>query len=98
MELSYLRGITYWNDRYLSLSIKSQFVLLNKFERISISVCNQQFKTSDSDKHVELDKNLIFPENKHNINEKADKISKAMLYYLEKLNERGNLICFYEFF
>jgi hypothetical protein len=73
-------------------------ILLNKFERISISVCNQQFKTSDSDKHVELDKNLIFPENKHNINEKADKISKAMLYYLEKLNERGNLICFYEFF
>jgi len=36
--------------------------------------------------------NLLFPENKHKSNERADKISKAMLYYLDKLTEREKLM------
>ncbi len=53
---------------------------------LSTSAPNFDFKTANRD---DINDSLLFPENKHNRNEQADKISKAMVYYLEKLNERG---------
>lgn len=67
-------------------------LLLNKCENFSNSAVNRQFKKSEYDKQPDIDQNILFPENKHNKNERADTISKAMLYYLEKLNERGIFI------
>lgn len=67
-------------------------LLLNKCENFSHSAVNRQFKKSEFDKQPDMDQNLLFPENKHNTNERAETISKAMLYYLEKLNERGIFI------
>lgn len=71
---------------------------LNKFYESSILGVNNQIqheKLSTSPVTLQTSpekisrENLLFPENKSNKNDRADKISKAMVYYLEKLNERG---------
>ena len=60
-------------------------ILVNKSNSFTTSlvICQDQGGSGEKD--------LLF-EGKNN-NERADNISKAMVYYLEKLNERGEIIC-----
>lgn len=62
-------------------------ILFNKCEQLSTAFGRlEQAKSND-----QASQNLLFPEN-DKTNERADNISKAMLYYLEKLNERDELM------
>jgi len=67
----------------------SQFFLLN-------SISKSVVQLSTLPPRDDLDDSLLFPENKHNRNNQADKISKAMVYYMEKLTARGKLTFYFQ--
>lgn len=71
-------------NRVFSSSKCFSSILVNKSNSFVTSsvACQDQVKSGG--------KGLLF-EGKNN-NERADNISKAMVYYLEKLNERGEII------